>query len=58
VIFALCWPLLLSLGFFVTEILTLVSMEFVALQVCAELVVQMFCSIGQSTAPAIVPHAP
>jgi hypothetical protein len=56
VIFALYWPLLLILDFFVTEILSIISFEFVVLQVCAELFVRILA--GQSTTPTIDPYVP
>jgi hypothetical protein len=56
VIFTLTWPLLLSLAFLVvTDILSLVSMEFVALQVCAELIMLVICSVDPSYVPTIDP---
>jgi hypothetical protein len=48
----------MSLTFFAAEILSLVSMEFVALQVCAELVMRVICSVNPSSVPMIDPCIP
>jgi archaellum component FlaF (FlaF/FlaG flagellin family) len=48
----------MSLSFILTEILSHVSMEFVVLQVCTQLVVRVFLAIDPSSAPTIDPYIP
>jgi hypothetical protein len=43
----------MSLTFFVAEILSFIPMEFVALQVCAELVLRVICTVDPSSVPTI-----